>query len=470
MPFFNDEVRRAMNRQNLPAFQEAVTGLEEALAVPIRVVDLGSEGRDRATHATWRGAARELRHYAEGTTEDDFHAKGVTIFTHGWNNNTDDMGDVTPQWRTMQMNLRDICTEGFGQYGPDGNALPLEMEREVFGFDAGEVEGLDCVPIVNSGVHYGDIWDEGRCIFIPPALYEAMVFGHIDWQQMLVEPITNAHDPELLEAARAAAVEKARLAFYAMMEDRGDAAIAEARERATQFAIEEAELREKLVNAAGNKEQYARQLAFLLDQEGDLTDEMVRIEWDGITRNVNVERFTAGKGVVEDQWGGNRQNPWLKVFTKDLFLTNPDNGRKLALGKYEITMNFGDNTVRFKNLTMPQHGGEAVNQRRANTRWDHPHIQEGRLCEREYATAITQLLRDRKLAQMTNMLFAILGTVTLEDNWGRNNIRLWEQADTELRLAKGWPEWTADEEEHPMALELAAQAGDDADNEEGDDA
>lgn len=463
MPFLNRSVRDYLDRQNYPKFQETLGDLEATLGVPIRALHLGQEARDRAGHTTWRGAARELQHYAEGTTEEDFHEKGITIFLSSWNDNNDDRpGGVAPGWQYGQFNIDDMVTAGRGRYETGGDPLPHDQQLEYYGYTTEQIAQMDCIGVEENGVHVVDLWDQGRCVYVSPALFVAANYGYIDWFKYITEPIQQATDPEALARAREAMAERARIAFTAMMEDRGDAAIEEARQKAAQYAIEAAELQEKLVNAHGNREQYARQLMFLLEQEGDLTEEMVTKEWEGITRNVNVERFTAGQNRAEDAFV-QRENPWLKVFTKDLFLTNPNTGRKLALGKYEVTMNFGSNTLRIRNLTMPQHGGTGFDAARAREgvgQWDHPHVLNGKLCTAEFATAITQLLRDRKLAQMTNMMFSILGTVTLDDNWGQHNIRLWEEADTNLRAEKGWPAWTADETEHPMEAALREENND----------
>ena len=450
MPFLNEGLRDYIGHRQLPTLENALTELETQRGAPVRMLELGNEGRDRAGHTRWQGGARQLTHYAEGTTEDDFAHKGITIFMRAWNNNGDDTNGTEPEWFYRDFDLNALIAEPLGRYADGRENMTDNPNLEIYGYQATQIEGFDgATPIIVGGVEMGEVWDEGRCVYLNSGLYSLFGYGIPTWDKILVEPVVAAGDPELLAQIAQEQMERARNAFTLMMQDRGDTAITEARTRMAQFAIEAAEMQEKVVNALGNRDQYARQLAYLLDQEGDLTDEMVRQEWDGIANNAMIERFTAGHNEAEhDLTGRMTENPYLKVFTKQLWITNPENHRKMPLGKYEVTMNFGANTLRIRNLTMPQHGATAINQQR----WDHPHVQNGRLCTAEYATAITTLLRDRKLAQMTNMMFSILNTVTLNDDWGRNNIRLWEAADDELRTEKGWPAWTPDETEHPMVL------------------
>jgi hypothetical protein len=449
-----------LNEENADKLQEMLGDLEAARGAPVRMVDLSYEARRIDNHHVWRGHARELNHYAAGTTVEDFATKGISIFSRAWAQ-IDGNTDYVEWLSTEYLAANDVIDQWQRRYETGRRNKPVTFPLEVYGRTREQTEAIEgATPVIWHDKPIGEIHENGRVMFLSLDYRNLITYGIIKWHEIINEPLLAAADPELLAQFAEQQRQKARQAFALMMKDRGNTAITEARKMMDQFALEAAEMQEKVVNALGNRDQYARQLTFLLEQEGDLTDEMVRQEWDGIENNVMIERFTAGEGTWTPHFAERQQpNPWLKVFTKDLWITNPDNGRKMPLGKYQVTMNFGENTLRIRNLTLRQTGGDAFNYREGD-QWDHPHVKNEKLCTAEYATAITQLLRDRKLAQMTNMMFSILATVTLNDDWGRANIRLWEQADDELRRERGWPEWQDGETEHPMLAN--EEGGDDA--------
>ena len=444
MAYIDSSVTGNLDQSNIEALQAALDELEVLRGAPVRASGSNFRGRNISGHTSWRGIYRELEHYAPGTTTDDFREKGITIFFSSWAEWPDNVPEL--DWECiLEINPDQIIETWNRRYENGNRGKPESLTLEIYKRQDTEIDqNPDVVPFIfePTGTYIGELHDDARCLCLGWEYRNLWGYGTINWKMLLTDPLAIYADPEAVERFNANVAERSRIAFKAMVQDRGNVAINEARKKMDEFAVTAAEAQEELVNAIANRDQYAHQLTYLLDRGDALTEEMIDREWNGIVNNVNVERFIAKNEGAQQI---------LKVFTKDLWLTNPDNGRKLPLGKYEVRLNFSDNNLRIKNLTLPQFGGGAWGAREY-VRWDHPHVREGKLCTAEYATAITQLLRDRHLAQMTNMVFSILNTVTMEDDWGRNNILLWEAADDEMRREKGWPQWEDGETEHPMVL------------------
>jgi len=458
MPYFDERLSRNFSAVNVRAIEQAATELETARAAPVRVIAGTGDRFSIENHNHWRGYVRSERYYSVPIADHTFAESGITWYINAYPELY--IPGHEAEW-TYATFAPDEVLEARNARGEETESCELELLRFT---DEAMDEFLSAHPEVSwqpielddingNTARMGELFDNGRLIFAGFGVQNLNYWGIAKWKELFCDPAVLLGDPNLMREAAERQAEASRQAFIRMMEDRGDATITECRKARDNYAIEVAKAQEAIVIAEGNRNSYDRQLEYLLDQlDGDeLTDAMVNEEWEGITRNVNVDHFLAGenRATAENVWGereGGREvpNPYLKVFTKHLWLTNPESGRKLPLGEFEVTMNFGTNQLRIKNLTR-RGSREGLN-------WDHPHVRESRLCSAEYTTAITTLLRDRKLANMTNMMFTILGTVTLNDPWGRNNIRIWEQMDDEERQSKGWSPWSADEDEHPLAI------------------
>lgn len=434
------------------ALKELAESLESSLSAPVRMMWSGLEPVRVTGHSNWRGVSREPGHYSVDIEDDTFRTKGITFYIKAWR----EQGEMDPRPANLHWFYgQTVSTDGlFDSYRRDYAEGVEQVSIEHYGYSAEQADaaGATVVPIDVStndeGVvplPFAEVYAEGRCIIIGSMIYNLAYFGRIN-MEALSEAILAQHDPDVLAELYEKMSEESRLTFIEMMEDRGEASITEARTKCAEYGKQLAIAQETVVRAKGNLDSYGKQLEYLIEQsENDtLTDELINSEWNGIVGNVNVENFRAVK---------NGNHAILKVNTKHLWLTRPDNDRKLPLGKFAISMDFGENELRIFNKTMRQE------------QWDHPHVSDGVICAAEYQSAITQLLRERKLAQMTNMMFSILGTVTLEDMWGHSNIKLWERADDQLRLDHGWDAWSEGEEEHPLRLEEIAAEQEVAENE-----
>jgi hypothetical protein len=422
---------------------EVLGEMEAERNAPIRVIFGREGGRALNRIHSWNGESGNVEHYQPGTTSDDLRESGITIISHGYN---DALNPTGVRYESISSGL--LVDEWRRNY--NANEYPTCKFR-VNGPDEGAIEGAGGIPLKLDDKLIGEIYDNGRALFTHFNFTQIDGYGLPNFEPLLLGPLREFASPEAIAAARQRNEERQRQVFARMMQERGDAALVNINQERDQVAGRLGTVQEEMVNLNATRDQLDAQLAYLLAQRGEMEAEAIDREWSAITRNVNVERFTIGQDQAEVYPRGMQANTWLKVYTKDLWFTNPENNRKMPLGKFEIKMNFGANTLEIHNITNQQQGNNngGVFNANENTKWDHPHVREGKLCTAEFATAITQQLRDRQLAGMTNMLFTILRTVTLEDNWGRNNVLLWEQADDRYREQNNWPAWTPDETEHP---------------------
>jgi hypothetical protein len=179
------------------------------------------------------------------------------------------------------------------------------------------------------------------------------------------------------------------------------------------------------------------QLDILLDQSGEMDSDSIMREWDAIVRHEKVDAFRIDRNHMRsDETGDIVDNPRIRISTKDLMIRNPRTDRIMPLGRFDIHLNFGAGNVRFHNRTLIL-GGH-----------DHPHIRDGQLCAGDFATTLTTLLRQRRLAGLVNMVFQVLGVITPTDDWGRL-VLMWEEHDDDRRRQNGWAPWRQGEAEYP---------------------
>lgn len=452
------------DRVNVPnnrrvEFEQHVQRLEDSFGAPVRVLQPEAKRTVEGHTRAWSGASALMEHYP-GYTEQERDEKGLTILFSSYNEAH--MG--RSRWLTLRVPVT--------QYDPPierGEDLYWEIHRPEITADQVREKGGE--PLVFQSEEYGEQlygeMYEGRVMFVHFAVnYVYEWNGNFKWDETF-DMFMQYADP----AARAAAQERERQRnrelFTQIVVDQGNAAVLDLRQQGAELTREKGELQERLVNLDADHKQVGEQLHILLTRQAELTDDEVKREWDALERNTQVERFVLGRTTQQrrETVAQRRQRQreerdglippaldanvgYLKLYTKMLYITNPDNGREMPLGKMELVLDFGSNTLRIFNLT---HKQENV--------WDHPHVNRGELCAADFRTTITQLLRQRKIAAMAAMVFNILRVITTEhDDWGRNNILTWEAVDDRWRQANGHPEWTADEEVHPLKAQEEAEA------------
>lgn len=464
MPHFADNIARQLNPRNYEDLQTQVREFEQSVGAPVRVLYPGDGRTVAGMLSGWSGSYANMDNYP-GFTEQDRDDKGITIMFGSWNSEV----HVGPSYydnvylpaemfeeytRTREAEIEVRTPEMTVEQIENAGGIPLVAQRS---------NGADCI--------YGELYENGRLVFLRMAVGQYTNWARGNYQALIFNAIMENFSEESREAARIRREEMQRELFTRLMEDQGNLAVIELRKRAadTSSIIGEAEV--TLTNARIDAEQIGRQLAYLLDEQGELSREEIQEEWDAIQKHASVASFTMGKGggsELERQRQrrrreergepaeGAQSNAWLKLKTKLLWITHPETGRKVPLGEFEITLDFGNNTLHIKNMTNAQQEG----------RWDHPHVERGRLCAADYGSTITELLRARKLAGMTGMVFAILKTLTMADVTAVNNMRQWEETDDRVRRENGWPAWQEGEDEHPMIT--TNEEDNDGDSESGD--
>jgi hypothetical protein len=149
-------------------------------------------------------------------------------------------------------------------------------------------------------------------------------------------------------------------------------------------------------------EEYLRNNQRLLDaaiqtaQADGPSDEELLVELDAVERHALVREtsLTPNGGV-------------FKVRTEPIELTHPDTGESTIVGEFNVTFNFTTGVVAANNLT----------NRRGQL--DHPHIHDGRFCLGEVENTVRNLMRERKVSAVTNLVLSTLSHVNPEDDWGR---------------------------------------------------
>jgi len=435
-------------------FLDYLNKAEQSLGVPIRLLDpRESRDKDHAAETAWSGDSAELSHYSSADDEATLKEKGITIYQGSFASFHREF--VLPREWTMYL-PESVAIEGREGYNVElWNNWPMmrmPCRQQNSGGELGlheRIEGAGGAPLVSdetkdavddgdiSGRYtYGEMYHEGRVVFLYGTI-EGPLYVIPDWDQVLFDKIAEYSNPEICERRAREREEETRNIFNQLMQDQGDAALTEVRGRIDELMVATACAEETAANGKITLQQLQRQLDILIEQNGELTDEMIANEWNSITGNANVEKW---------EIKGRQNRPEFHLYTKEMFITNPRNGRKMPLGKFLIKMNMNDNWLRIKNLTNPQ--GERGHM-------DHPHVRDERICAGSYETTIITMLRRRQLAGMTNMLVNILSSVDPADDYGRR-ITAWEDADDELRRQNGWDAWTRDETQHPM--EVAANA------------
>jgi len=456
--FIAEHIRNNLNRVNFNHLKDAGEALEATIGAPVRfLMPEGPRTVDGYTRR-WTGNSSSMEHYP-GFTEEDRDDKGVTVLFSSYN----EAHEGTARWRYLWVPAT--------AWEPAYEAAPFEWELylpESMGPET--IENMGGIPLNWHTEHgestYGEL-HEGRVMFIAFAAGYPYNWGSWNWEQQF-QPIVDNASPEARAAAAERMAARNREQFVQIIRDQGNIAITELRQKGAAVTQQIGEHQERLVNLLADKEQLGNQLAQLLASEGELTQEEIDREWELIEQNVNIERVMLGKtgGVLPRENRRQRENReqeereglrnpvtqqvgYMKLYTRMLYLQNPETQREMPLGKMEITLDFGTNTLRIKNLT-----------HRMENRWDHPHVSEEGLCDADFRTTITELLRQRQVAPMANMVFNILRVVTLTDPWGHNNLPLWEEADNRWRRENGHPEWSPDEDIHPLKA-AEAQAGED---------
>lgn len=450
MPFIEPNIASQINARNLTDLQSAVHEFELTIGAPVRVLKPEASRTVTRMVDNWSGQSANMEYYPN-FTEQDRDEKGYTILMGSYNADVQG-GHEGYRWCYLDQRFYPNWNR---------NSTAAEIEVRLPEINPGLVEQADGIPLSADTERngepitttYGELYDRIAFLIFTP--YQVTNWGAVDWSALLFDHIIENISPEAKAAADQRRAEVAREAFTRMMEDQGNMAIIELRKKADQISTRRGELEELLVNAKHDQQQIGTQLTYLLDSEGEMTAAEINAEWDAIARHAKVKSFTCGKAAVQSQQveaprrrrrseegretGSELLGGWLKIRTEPLFLIRPDTKRKVPLGEYEITMHFGANSLSIKNVTNAQSEGHV----------DHPHVAGGRLCAADYGTTITELLRKRKLAGMTGMVFNILATLTMSDGTAVGRFRLFEEADDRVRRENGWPAWEDGEDEHP---------------------
>lgn len=429
-----------LNQENQDSLRDAIASFEQEIGAPVRVMEPGDTRIPSRMLGSWNGNSGNMRHY-EGFTEEDRDERGISISFYTWNT---EQGE--PRYRMIQFPGDMFTRHGAGQGGNTQRQAEAGVELEWFTNSTEEVETAEGVALTfdDNTEPWGALYG-GRALYIGIGVYSVCRWGIPNWDAWLFQPIREAADPAVREEAARRREARSRRMFEELMQDQGNIAVTALRTELNMEYDQFAEAQERIVNLKANIDQRNRQLEILLEQDGELTPEQIEREWTSIHNIAGVRSVMFGQGSNVMANGNQMANPWMRIDTDDLWLEHPRNGRKLPLGQFSLFLNFGLHTVRINNNTMRMEG-----------QWDHPHVREGKLCVGEYGPTITSLLRQRKLAAMTNMVFRILRGVNLDDRWGRNNIRLWLDHDDEQRRAHDWPAWVQGEETHPMLTQAGA--------------
>lgn len=433
MAFIARNVERNLGTRRHKALQEAANQFEQDMAAPLRITQPGDTREIDRALTTWAGETGQVNYYP-GFTEADIYERGVTIFMYGWE------ADLTQQ-------IRRVTVPGnMWEDGADGYFL------EFYTAEAANITQRGGVPLTfpdQPDQPWGSVYHNGRVLFIGAPVDMLNNYGRPMWNKWLFDPLREQADPAIREAAAQRREEIARRTFADIMKDQGNVAVETLREQMETQYEEFADAQEIATNLKATLDQNNRQLTLLLKQEGEMTDEQIRAEWDKLGTFPLLDSFTFGKQQAEVPFGeGYKECDYMRLRTKEIWLDDPENeGRKLPLGEYTITLNFGLNSVRIINDTRKQEGT-----------WDHPHVRNGKLCVGEFGPTITNLLRQRKIGAMTNMLFRLLRIIRTEnDDWGRNALPVWRAADDQLREREGWPAWEPGEATHPLLARLQEQ-------------
>ncbi len=423
MSYIGGNIKEYLSRQNKDDLETAVNNLEQTAGVPIRFTMPGQTRRLSTALEPWTGATADMAHYP-GHTEEERDTEGITIYCQSHNADAFD----SPLWRYQRYTLDSSYWLNW-TYDE-----PAVVEFEVPGAATAEaIEAAGGIPLVaTDGEHpYAEIYENGRAVYFRFNPSNFTNTARANWQTLLFDAIIENISPEARAEAQARRRAQVRETFQSLMIDQGNQEREQLRGRIDEMAVRVAEREETLVSERTRYNELNRQLAWFIENEGEMSEEQIQREWDALERHTKIEHFTLG------QTGENR---WLKFTTEFLYLDHPVTGRKIPLGEYDVTLNFGRGYIRVNNKTQ-KFGG-----------WDHPHIEQGRICAGEFATTLTTLLQERKLAGLSNILFSIFGTLTMNDNVAVNNCSQFIAADDERRRQNNWPAWTEGEAEHPMVL------------------
>jgi hypothetical protein len=106
----------------------------------------------------------------------------------------------------------------------------------------------------------------------------------------------------------------------------------------------------------------------------------------------------------------------LKFETSLIECTDPLNGRRYAIGEFEITLNL-NGSVKFRNKTNSKY--------LSGTTWDHPHVKQGQPCFGNIKKMVATYLAKLEFGAVMQIIIMYLQTVNSKDTYGKN-IRLWE--------------------------------------------
>lgn len=448
MAFVADRVIHGMRPNVAQLFRNAVTQFEADVGAPVRVLEPG-DGREPAQHLRrWSGTSGSMEHYP-GHTEEDRNERGITILSHSWNSTIDTGG-----WRYINAPA-EIIDEWRPRYREE--ARP-EIQFEVYGPNADQITSAGGEPMVYPGTNsvWGELYEQ-RLLFIHINLAYIDNYGTADWNWWFMDALRENADPELRAAAAARRQEEQRTVFAQMMQEQGDNALRELRERSAVLGSDMGRMQQELANTESQFRTVGRQLDVLLADDPEVTQEAINAEWEAILNHSRVRSVRLGTERGELPDGSEGDLPYMIVESDDLWITVPElqqgrrrynertaeiEGRHMPLGQFSIKLNFGNTTTHIRNNTM-----------RMENRWDHPHVSEGELCTGDFGRTMVNMLQRRQLAPMVSMIFQILNVTTLHDEWGGRNILLWAEADDQLRRDNGWPAWQSGEERHPLLVQ-----------------
>lgn len=465
MPFIQENITSRLGAQHRTDVINTFTEFEREIGAPVRIMQAGDSRTLSRSLQAWSGESANMKHYLDAFTPEQRDSTGITIHLASWNS---EVNDAPGGFRYVYLH------EGlYKEWSRARSTVEFEVEAPDFSED--DILAAGGVPLIarNNGWDngwearedeiYGEVYE--RVAFLYFNLKQYTDWGRANYQELFLDALIENASEELREAARIRREAEQREVFTRMMEDQGNVQLVELRNKSADIARTRAEAEVTLTNAKIDAEQLALQLHYLIEQQGELSSEEIQSEWDAIRNHASVKTFTLGKSGGDSEELTERErrrrenrgedstgltSSWLKLQTELLWIEHPRSGRKIPLGEFDIKLNFGVNTLEIKNRTNPQ------------GRWDHPHVENGRLCAADYASTITELLRKRKLAGMTGMVFSILKTLTMDDMTAVNNMKLWEENDDRVRRENGWPDWAEGEGEHPLLA--ADNAGEEADS------
>lgn len=447
--YIADRVLNSLRPVSIDSLREAMQRLEDDVGAPVRILQ-PEDGREvQRNLSSWQGIAGEMGHYP-GYTEEDRDERGITILSYAWNANL-----TGNEWRHIQAPL-DLIGDNWRPRA-DQTEPP---SFEVYGSTAPQIESSGGIPMLfddNPESCWGAFYEQ-RLLYIHIYVGYIDRWGTPNWDHWFMDMIRESIDPEFRIQVEQRRQERQQSVFQQMMQEHGDHAIQELRERSAELGSTIGSCEQRLANDRSQFQTVGRQLDILLSDEDTMTDTQIGREWDALMRHTKVKTITFGEDRQEDpETGEVVDNPYMRVDSEDLWFTVPEVpdgrepyqggvwdhiGRHMPLGQFTITLNFGSGTTFIRNNT-----------HRMGNRWDHPHVSEGQLCTGEFGRTITQMLQRRQLAPMLNMIFQILSVTTLTDEWGGRNILLWVEHDEELRREHDWPAWQADEEQHPLLVQ-----------------